>query len=368
MKYLFWRGKSLYCRYPLPGYPEKFPLAIYTTGSKTDINRSERLGEQRLAELRVIAANSTLFDTMKVKEEPKQYNPKFWRLVARYWWFHLRFQKSGQTEKYHLIHCLRKFGKRYASEIYREDIELWRNEMRNAGTSINAINNRYSYMRASYTYANGENNPLTRFDYNPMRSMKALEGANIRTFVLTKEKFERNYEYFLNKYPRFALFYLALWETGRRPQETSQYTWEMIREIDIKGTKVHIISVPPMIAKTSEPDTLPISNRLWAEISQLAYRHGLIFRNLNGERWRQWSCHQANLEKNFGKDGGWIRDCRRGMITHKCEVEGHDPKHVQAVSGHRSDSVFNRYRIGSLENVLNVVNPRPNHAQFEAFA
>jgi len=283
MKYLFWRGKSLYCRYPIKGYPERYPLGLHSTGSKTDLAKCERLGEQKLAELRVNAANGKLFEKKLVKEEPVR-NPKFWRLVGRYWFYHLRFTKSGQTERYHLLHCLRKFGMRYANEIYREDIELWRNEMKSAGSSINAINNRYSYMRAVYVYANGENNPASRFDYNPMRGMKALPGANIRTFVLTKEKFERNYAYLNNRYPRFALFYLALWETGRRPREVAQYEWEMAREVAIDGIPVHIISIPPTIAKTCEPDTLPISDRLWREISQLAYRHGLIFRNRKGLR------------------------------------------------------------------------------------
>lgn len=352
----------MYCRYPVPGYPKIYRLGIFTTGTKSDIAKCERLGEQKLAEIRVKAADGTLFEN-KLVNQVHAWHPKFWRLVARYWYFHLRFKKSGHNERYHLLHCLKAFGNRYANEIYREDVELWRNKMKMDGASINSINNRFSYMRSIYIYANNENNPARRFPYNPLRGMRILPGANIRTFVLTKEKFERNYEYLKKRYSRFALFYLALWETGRRPQEVAKYEWEMVREVIIEGALVHIISISPSISKTCEPDTLPISDRLWREISQLGYRHGLIFRNRKGERWRQWSCHKMNLEKKFGADGGWIRDCRRGMITHKCEVEGFDPKHVQAVSGHRSQSVFNRYRIGSLANVVRVVNPGTNQIQ-----
>jgi integrase len=372
MKYLFWRGQSLYCRYPIPSKPESYPLGIYSTGTPLDRQRCLRSGEQAISEIRVFLAQGKPFEIKEggifeikemPKEEPKKYRPKYGRLVGRYWYFHLRFTKSAESERYHLIHSLRKFGQEYADEIYREDVELWLNEMKGRGDSINAINNRFSYLRATYRYANGENNPKWIFNYNPLRSLKSLPGANIRTFVLTKEKFERNYEFLIKRNPRFALFYLALWETGRRPWEASQYCWEMIREVMINGERVHILSIPPMIAKMDDFDTLPISPRLWSEISQLGYRHGLIFRNEDGQRWLQWSCHKASLEKAFGADCGWIRDCRRGMVTHKTEIEGCDPLHVRAVSGHRSNSVFERYRIGNIKNILKVINPPTNGEQ-----
>ena len=67
--------------------------------------------------------------------------------------------------------------------------------------------------------------------------MKRMPGGKVRTFLLTKEKFERNYKFFKsgrkwqnrkpNKHcgewetppsPGFARFYLGLFETGRRPE------------------------------------------------------------------------------------------------------------------------------------------------------
>ena len=127
--------------------------------------------------------------------------------------------------------------------------------------------------------------------------------------------------------------------------------------------KSDIGTIPPQIAKTDEPDTLPLSSRLRTELSQLAYRQDLIFRNRKGDRWTRWSCYKMSLAKAFGQDCGWIRDTRRGFVTHKTEVEGFDPKHVQAVSGHRSNEGFERYRIGSLKNVLKVVNPPPTNGE-----
>jgi hypothetical protein len=141
----------------------------------------------------------------------------------------------------------------------------------------------------------------------------------------------------------------------------------MVQELDIDDRKIHAVFVPPAIAKTDRPDIVPVSGRLWSEIIQLGYRVGYIFRNTEGNRWQNWDIHKRKLEKKFGPDCGWIRDTRRGFVTHKCEVEGYDPAHVRAISGHRTESMFNRYRIGSLRNIASVVNPvsRPNYGQFE---
>jgi integrase len=383
--YLYWRDRSLNCRYRVPGLPETYPLGIKTTGSETDKTRCMRLGEQVLAEIRVKVARGERFrieqgKLFEIAEEkvikPKEYNPTFRRLCRRYLCNHLRFQKSGRNEIYHLRHSYRHFGTRIAREITRDDIQSWRQKMIQDGAAVNTVNNRVAYLGAVYGWSNSESRQDRRLGYDPLIGMDKIKGGNIRQFVLTAEKFERNYVYLregreakegtrkkhatpwaVTPCLRFALFYLGLWETGRRPNEVSQYTWEMVQELDIDGRKVRAIFVPPAIAKTDEPDIVPISDRLWNEIFQLGYRTGFIFRNEDGERWKFWSIHKAKLKEKFGIDAGWIRDTRRGFITHKCEVEGHDPAHVKAISGHRTDSIFQRYRIGQLRNIIGVVSP-----------
>jgi hypothetical protein len=375
MKFIFWRGNSLYCRYPFTGKPERYPLGIYRASNcKTENARCIRLGEEKLTALRAQQAlKGTLFEKITEPKAHQPYNPKFWRLVGRYWHNHLRFQKSGKIERYHLAHSLKAFGEKFAKDITREEIENWRQAMKAHGASINAINLRFAYLRAAYHWSRGETIERLKLGYDPTAGMKKLPGAKVRTFVLTKEKFERNYRLLKNGdpvfnipgEPRFALFYLALWETMRRPFEVAQYTWEMVSETEIDGKPVRVFAVPPEIAKTNDYSLAVISDRLWSEMSKLAYRSGNIFRNTLGRPWADWKQHKEKLKAAFGSDAGWIRDCRRGGITHRAEVEGCDPAHIKMQSGHKTSSVFERYRIGNIRNQAAVVGVkiRPNSGQ-----
>ena len=372
----------MYHRYPLPGHLKgtQFPLNIYSSGSVTDRRRCEAQGEAILASLRTKIAEGRFFDKQPPKELP--YNPKYWRIVGRYWYYHLRFKKSAKNERYNLLASLRSFGMRYAKEIYREEIEAWRNKKKSS-LEVNSINNQFAYLCRSYSYANSESNPRYRLNYNPTTGMGKLSGAKVRQFLLTPERFERNYAVLRdgmrwpgdkpNKHgtewryvpsPRFALLYLALWETGRRPVETSLYTWEMVTEYNIDGETVQAFLVPSEITKTEEPQPVPISERLWREMSQLGYRTGLVFRNEDGNQWQHWKRHMEKLKALFGKhEAGWARDTRRGFVTRKTEVDGCDPAHVRQCTGHRTESVFRRYRIGQTANLFAVVNKKASQSK-----
>jgi len=47
MSYLYWRGKSLWCRYQLPGHPEMFPLEILHDGIFYGPGRDAKSREKR---------------------------------------------------------------------------------------------------------------------------------------------------------------------------------------------------------------------------------------------------------------------------------------------------------------------------------
>lgn len=377
MKYLYWRGLSLYCTYQIPGFPSRYPLHIYAINEK-DKSRCMKLGEVELARLRTAAFTGKLLDNEP--EIKKEYAPTYARLVARYWYYHLRFQGCANDDRYHLLPSLVYLGKKLAKDISREDIVLWREKLKAEGYSIATINRRYAYLKRVFSWAAEESSPQYQFTYNPTIGLHKLSGENIRTFVLTQEQFEKNYNLFKNGLlwkerptkhhsnyrhlpdPLFAKFYLALWETSRRPLEVSQYTWEMVTTLQVPDKNgipkpVRVIQVPPsLIGKTNEYDTVVISDRLWIEVSATLDRTGLIFKNRAGTAWKKWGNQQNRLNDTFKGKGGVIRDCRRGSITHSVEVEGHDPMHVKMQSGHKTNSMFERYRIGKLTHVVDVAN------------
>jgi hypothetical protein len=125
----------------LPEYPKKYSLKIKTTGSAEDKKLCEKIANKILNLLKVRHTEGKLFNYRDFKyrvkhgtlfdifDKPdaahKKYNPKYWRLVARYWYYHLKHTKSGQNDKYHLIPSLKQFGRQYALDIQPSHITQW---------------------------------------------------------------------------------------------------------------------------------------------------------------------------------------------------------------------------------------------------
>ncbi len=370
MKYLYWRENVLWCTFPLPGYPAQYSLKIKAAGTAEDKKVCERLGFKVLNLLRTRHVEGKLFNYSTFKqrmkcgslfdifddEVHKKYNPKFWRLVARYWYYKLRHKKSGQNDRYHLKHSLKKFGSRYASAIQPHEVTQWLERMKGK-SAINTINLRLSYMQAVFNYANDMEEKF-KLNYNPTRNISKLKGGSVRNYLLTPEIFDRNYNYLLEKFPRYALFYLALWETGRRPMEVARYTWEMY---DIKKC---VIFIPESITKTEKPDEIPFSGRLHKALLSVKKKTGLMFPNKLGnpfvylteknEYRNNNHRYMKALRKQFG-DVGVARDTRRGFTTRKCDDEGIKLDDVMLMSGHTTYSTAKRYRIGSLETKRKVI-------------
>ncbi len=372
MKNLYWRNDVLWCTYPLPDYPKQFSLKIKCTG-KEDRKVCETLAESVLSLLKTRHLEGRLFNYSTYKEKVKAgtlfeifetdtkkealYRPKFWRLVGRYWYNHLRYKKSGANDRYHLIHSLKKFGSRYADTIEPGDVTKWLKSMKTAAET-NTINRRLSYMQAVFSYANDQEQNKA-INYNPVRRIKKLKGGNVRSFLLTPEKFEANYSYLSEMAPKYALFYLALWSTGRRPMEVSLYTWDMY---DIKQRGVN---VPPSISKTDEYDFLPFSERLHDELMQSAKQTGLLFPNNLGNPWIYLTSdnkprnnnyrYMKMLREKFGNSAvGVARDARRGFVTRKTS-EGHKIENIMLNTGHTTYSTIKRYKIPDTQKKRDVI-------------
>lgn len=357
-KYIYWRGLAVWCSYPFNGYPKLWPMKIKALdNTKAEKRLRESQADEKLRQMMADVQRGELRKLGYI-----EYNPRYWRIVGDYWYKHLRFEKSGSSERYHLMASLKKFGPFNSKDITADDITLWMNEQKVEGKAVNTINRRFAYMKAAYKFANRSSLKNKKLNYNPTDDVSKMSGAKSRTFVLTKEKFERNYAYLKKEYPKFSLFYLALWDSTRRPkEEVSQYQWEWVNTIYKTFTKedkttyqkeFHIIQVPKEITKTDQHSVVIISERLWNELEKLPYRDGLIFRNTINRRWVDWKFYAKALKEKFGDDSGWIRDCRRGGITHSKQVLGLSDDVVMKQSGHKDRSVFDRYNITDLDNRL----------------
>jgi integrase len=362
MKYLFWRGRSLWCRYPHPDRPETYPLKIKRANdTEKEIARCLKEGERALAAIRTRAVEKKFFDIQK-PVEPE--DPPFCVLALEYWSYKLRYKKSGANERFHLAHSVKRFGPYPVSTITDKAIRLWIADMSAAGASTNTVNNRITYFKAALNHAKSDLGRVIAFDFRIVDQIEKLRGGNVRQFVLTEDRFERNHEFLEKRSPEFARFYLALWETGRRPEEVARYTWRML------DTSRQELAIPADINKKGLAQTIPISDRLfWSVINTTPghKRDGYLFKNRYGRPWLNFELWATRLKDAFGDDGGWIRDCRRGFVTHKTEEIGADESQVMELTGHVTSSTFRRYRIHKPENLRAIINCT-NRANFVQLA
>ncbi len=358
MRYLYWRGNSLWSRFPVAGKPPAYPLKIRTTGSPTDKARCERLGERMLAEIRT----GRFFDKF---ESTAPYRPKYWRLVARFWYHEFKFLQCAYSEWHHIVWSLREFGKKFYDEINVEDVRKWINAMKEVGVKTNCINKRLYYLGRVYRHAGKETDKRFLLNYNPSKDVKKLKGDTERTDLLTPEMFERNYEALLSINDEFAFYYLLLWETGRRPLEVALYRLEYL------NWERQEINVPASISKTKDAETIPLSKRAWGQIT-LRHRPGdtgLISKTSTGTPWlyyadtkrkslvnnsKRW---MKKLRKVVGKTG-WMRDTRGGFVTEMCQAKI-DLCVVGDLSGHKDLRSVKRYDKRPLNRLHTAIDERP---------
>lgn len=374
-KYLYWRGNSLWCRYKVPGWPDKYPIKIKASSTKkTERATLERtLGEPTLSRIKAAVVDERVrkelahlfFENSKKhkqapeKVEEKPYNPKYWRIVARYWHHHLRHQKCAPKDKYHLKASLAKFGDRYAKDIHSEDIADWLHST--GDRAVNTRNLRLAYVKQVFKHANLETNKKYRLEHNPAATLSKLPGAKVRQALLTPASFQRNYDWLVSEgYGRYAFLYLMCWETGRRPEEVAQYQWEMVTDRETSTGPVPVFVVPGNITKTNKAQDVVISTRLWDAMQQLGYRHGFVARNADGGMWQNWWRYIKKLRLHFKDEAVWLRDSRRGFTTRKIENEKKNPFHVMRSGGWTTMSTVKRYNIGQIDSMVDVMRGTPS--------
>jgi len=172
---------------------------------------------------------------------------------------------------------------------------------------------------------------------------------NVRTGTVSDKTFDR----ILAETPGTLHPYLRfLKATGRRSGEVAQYTWDMVNE------ERTVLSIPATITKTKEPQTLPLVGKQskpfdWSEwvVTAARFDGRSIFDTTDfRSQWRK-ACHKLGLgvydEEKQTYRGLKPHDFRRTAISNMT-AKGGDRAGVKSISGHKTDSAFNRYDIKDL--------------------
>lgn len=375
--YLLWRGNSLNGTYPVSWLPRYYPLGIFSSGTVSDKRECERLGLQAISAIRVMLAAGKMFringgyveEVLPIEKRP--YRPTYKRLAWRYVHGSFWFTLYAHNDRSKLRASVDEFGSKYYDEIEPRHIKEWIRRQRDLGLKENLIRNRFWQMSGVYRYANEQElvngKRYRRINYNPVAEVvDYLEPGAEREFCLTPVKFERNYAFLKGESEDVALFYLLLWETGRRPLEVAQWRLEWI------DWKMQEVRIPAGLTKSGKPKILPLSNRVMGEIKcrNGVGDEGYITANKNGMPWLYRSGTHQNrvnnstdtwsrkLKEKYGDGAGWFRDNRGGFMS--IMIEKNDPFLVGALADMSSLATIKRYDKRTRERMRLALVGRPN--------
>lgn len=213
-------------------------------------------------------------------------------------------------------------------------------------------NRRLSSLRAMFFYM-VKQELISKADvpYFPM----AAGVDNHRTGTVSNEVFNK----ILAEMPRILHPYLRLLNaTGMRSGQAAQLTWDMV---DAGRT---VLSISGSITKSKKPQTLALRDKhrkafewsAWIVNSPIRRDGEPIFDITDfRSQWRQ-ACHKLKLgvydaEKQTYR-GLKPHDFRRTAVSRMTEM-GVDKATAKSISGHKTDSVFNRYDIKDLRHQQN---------------
>lgn len=366
-KYLYWRGESLWCRYPLPDHPRghRYPLGL----------RSPRDGSRAQCE-REALKNGYLpvrADPHPDLLHPRQpvYNPTVGDLCDR---FRSSVASNLSSSVRVTINGLKKrFGKRFWDQITVEDLHTWVTQAFRQKMAVATAKNYTYWLQRVFEFASSETDLSRRIPTNPIEKFQFPKmTCAIRTHYVPPESFHKYLNWFQTRFPEFVPFYTAMILTGRRPSEIAKWDWNNVGEEQHNATIIHFIEVPSLDTKTKTQDRVYIPEDLWAVIKMQGWRNGYVFRNTHtGKPWASpvWNYRIRVLKRAFPNDPILQkmvpRDTRRGLISYRLEYapveERWDAKVTQQVVGHKTISSTERYRVANKERLLEAVFPSQNN-------
>jgi integrase len=176
------------------------------------------------------------------------------------------------------------------------------------------------------------------------------EEGNARKGFVEPSKFRELLNAMPNKLRPYLLFF---YESGCRPGATKQIIWPWV-DLD-EG----MINLPAGVTKNDDALPLPLSTELVGMLKKKFKTDGPVFDTSNFRKAFQAACVRVGLGIKTGKKAWEYKglipyDLRRSAVRNMTRA-GVDRSVAKKISGHKTDSVFERYNITSVDDVKKAV-------------
>lgn len=258
--------------------------------------------------------------------------------------------RTDRTLKYRVAALASELGHLRAAKVSPSAVDAYKAKRLSEGKAKATINRELACLRRAYRLAERSRPPL--ISANSVPSIELYREDNVRQELLD----HRDYVALLAHLPApiddaVAFAYLSGW----RRAEVLGLTW---LEID----RAHgLITPPPAQSKNGEPRDLPLSPALSALIEK-RWQARLVSGpsgprvcerafHRDGEPVRDFRSAWQKAVQAIGKPRLLFHDLRRAALTNLVR-SGVGEQVAMRISGHRTPSVFRRYRIVSTDDVL----------------
>lgn len=236
------------------------------------------------------------------------------------------------------------FAGRAANSVKPDDLRNYVSVRQKAGKANGTINRELSVLRTALMLAYD----VEELDRIP--KFPTLKEENVRQGVYTREEVTR----LMAELPvHFRPVLLYGYLTGRRKGEILQLRWD---DVDLKARTV---TVRQGTTKTGEPDRIPLEGELYELLLDLwehTQKKGCpwVFHR-NGQQIEDFRRTFNRAAARAGLEGKLFHDLRRTVATDATEA-GVDQATIMRLTGHKTATVFQRYRIVKTEGVRNAMN------------
>jgi len=258
--------------------------------------------------------------------------------------------RSGRTLKYRIAALAPELGHLRATNVSPSDVEAYKAKRLSEGKAKATINRELACLRRAYILAEQSRPPL--ISTNNIPSIELFREDNVRQVLMDYT----DYVALLAHLPApidDALTFAYL--TGWRRAEVLGLTWH---EVDRERG---LITLPSVRSKNGEPRELPLSPALSALIEK-RWKVRLVSGpsgprvceqvfHRDGEPVRDFRSAWCKAVQAISRPGLLFHDLRRAALTNLVQ-SGVDEQVAMRISGHRTSSVFRRYRIVSTDDVL----------------